>query len=399
MIKQIFLMIWNRKRQNALMMVGVFISFFSLFLVFTTMIYMLSNYLKPLGFEYEDVWYMNPGWGLEEKDEVLETLRQVEYALDTYPEIESYSFSNTFLFVPAATNTRTYLNDGKEVYINQGTVGDEFDDVLNIQILAGRWFDERDNASARPPVVINEQVRDEFFPGKNPVGEIMVNKDGKEFTVIGLIGEFRSTGDFTGSKQMMFHRGMTSMSSDWLDQMDGMFSRILFRVKPGSTRELEQRIQAHVNDIAKNWKVKMGRLDEARESANNQTMVLPIIMAIICGFLIINVALGLFGVIWYNTKRRTSEIGLRRALGSTIAYVRRQITGEAMVLATFGMIIGLFFALQFPLLGVMGFISSQIYLAAALLSVVIIYGITFLCALYPSNQASRIEPAIALHSE
>jgi len=399
MIKQMFMMIWNRKRQNALMTVGIVISFFSLFLVFTTLFYMLSNYFKPLGFEYEDVWYMNPGWSVQEPEEILETIRQVEFALDSYPEIESHSFSNCFLFVPVAMSMSAFMNNGEEVTVNKGLAGDHFDEVLGIDLVAGRWFDDQDNASQRTPIIINKQVQEEFFPNQDPIGKLLVNDDGEEFSIIGLIGEFRSAGDFTGSKMFVFNRASTSMGPNWIDKMDGMFSRLLFKVRPGSTRELEQRILAHVTGIAKDWTVKMGRFDEARESANRQTIVIPTIMSIVCAFLIINVALGLFGVIWYNTKRRTSEIGLRRALGSTVKRIHAQIIGEALVLATFGIIIGLFFAIQFPILGVMGFIGPNIYLLATLVSVALIYVITFFCALYPGNQASKIEPAIALHDE
>jgi len=399
MIKQMFMMIWNRKRQNALMTVGIVISFFSLFLVFTTLFYMLNNYFKPLGFEYEDVWYMNPGLSVQEPEEILETMRQVEFALDSYPEIESHSYSNCLLFVPAAMSTSAFMNNGKEVTVNKGLAGDHFDEVLGIDLVAGRWFDDQDNASQRTPVIINRQVQEEFFPDQDPIGKLLVDDDGEEFAVIGQIDEFRSAGDFTGSKMYVFSRASTSMAPDWVDKMDGMFSRLLFKVQPGSTRELEQRILTHITSLAKNWTVKMGRLDEARESANRQTIVIPTIMAIICTFLIINVALGLFGVIWYNTKRRTSEIGLRRALGSTVKRIHFQIIGEALVLVTFGIIIGLFFAIQFPILGVMGFIGPNIYLWAILVSVALIYVITFLCALYPGNQASKIEPAIALHDE
>ena len=140
MIKQMFLMIWNRKKQNALMTVGIVISFFSLFLVFTTLFYMLSNYFKPLGFEYEDVWYMNPGWSVQEPEEILETIRQVEFALDSYPEIESHSYSNCLLFVPAAMSTSAFMNNGKEVTVNKGLAGDHFDEVLEIDLIAGRWL-------------------------------------------------------------------------------------------------------------------------------------------------------------------------------------------------------------------------------------------------------------------
>ncbi|NQV51179.1 MAG: ABC transporter permease [Candidatus Marinimicrobia bacterium] len=399
MIMQMFKMIWNRKKQNALMIVGLVVSFFSLFLVFTTLFYMLGNYFKPLGFEYDNVWYLNPGWPDAEKSEIFETFQQVEFALESYPEIEAQAFSNCLIFIPSAMNMNTFMNNGKEVNVHEGIVGDHFHDVLGVELISGRWFGESDNVAAKPPIIINKQVRETFFPDEDPIGKLLIHEDGKEFRIVGLVDEFRSSGDFTGSKLMTFRRGSTSAGFEWLEKTDGMFSRILFRVKPGSSRELEQKILAHVNDVAKDWAVKIGRFDEARESANRQTMVIPIILGIVCGFLIINVALGLFGVIWYNTKRRISEIGLRRALGSTVKLIHVQIVGEAIVLATFGIIVGLFFAIQFPILGVMGFIGANNYLLAALSSVVVIYLLTIICALYPANQAANVEPAIALHED
>ena len=77
-----------------------------------------------------------------------------------------------------------------------------------------------------------------------------------------------------------------------------------------------------------------------------------IIMVIVAGFLIINVALGLFGVLWYNINKRRGEIGLRRAVGATGNSISKQLVGEAMVLSTISLIIGSFFAVQFPLLNV-----------------------------------------------
>ena len=212
MIKQMFKMIWNRKRQNALMTIGIVISFFSLFLVFTTLFYMLNNYFKPLGFEYEDVWYINPGWSIQEPEEILETLRQVEFALDSYPEIEFHSYSNCYLFMPAATSMTQFMNEGEEITVHKGLVGDHFNQVLGIDLIAGRWFDRQDNASQRTPIIINKQTQEEFFPDQDPIGKFLVDDDGEEFAIIGQVGEFRNSGDFTGSKKVFLTRGSTLMA-------------------------------------------------------------------------------------------------------------------------------------------------------------------------------------------
>jgi len=88
-------------------------------------------------------------------------------------------------------------------------------------------------------------------------------------------------------------------------------------------------------------------LTDERKRINSITLVPMIILIIVAGFLIINVALGLFGVLWYNINLRKSEIGLRRALGASGNAVSKQLVGEALVLSTFALIIGSFLQFSF----------------------------------------------------
>ena len=123
-----------------------------------------------------------------------------------------------------------------------------------------------------------------------------------------------------------------------------------------------------------------------------------IILLIVAGFLVVNVALGLFGVLWYNINKRRGEIGLRRAIGATGSAVSAQLVYESMILATLALIIGAFFAVQFPILNVFD-LSASIYIIALLLSIVFIYLLVLICSLYPGKQAAAIYPAVALHEE
>jgi putative ABC transport system permease protein len=121
---------------------------------------------------------------------------------------------------------------------------------------------------------------------------------------------------------------------------------------------------------------------------------------ILGGFLVFNVALGLFGVLWYSINRRRSELGLRRALGASSTAVNRQILGEALVLATFAIAVGVVLAIQAPLLGLMGdSVSTAAYMLAILGSAALIYLLTLGCAWYPAYLASQVHPAEALHDE
>ena len=69
-----------------------------------------------------------------------------------------------------------------------------------------------------------------------------------------------------------------------------------------------------------------------------------------------------------------------------------------MVLATFSLALGVFFAVQFPILNVFD-VPSSVYILGILLAVLSVYLLVVLCAWFPSRQAAAIQPAVALHDE
>jgi putative ABC transport system permease protein len=111
------------------------------------------------------------------------------------------------------------------------------------------------------------------------------------------------------------------------------------------------------------------------------------------------VALGLIGVVWQSVSQRTSELGLRRALGASTARIYWQISGELLVITSLGLALGVFLVAQFPLLDVLPFVSPRVYLYGLVLSVLLVYALTIACCVYPSRLATKIMPAEALHWE
>ena len=399
MIKHFFKLMWNKKRTNFMTSLGVFVSFIVMFLVLTTVIYNISNYLKPLGFSYKDVWYITMDWKDSSQEEIKETLLQFENAFRSFSEIEGFAYSESFIFTPAVMNMTNYEYNGREIKCNIRYASDDFADVMGVEILEGRWFDESDNASSKNPLIINEYAKEEIFGNDIALGKVL-HRDETEYIVIGVIDEFRNAGQFSGSSTISFRRISLNLEHE-LSRFgsEAMGSRILLKMKPGTPFQFEETLTKSLSNIAKDWQIKMNTLELLKKSATLQTLIFPVILIVVCGFLVINVALGLFGVIWYNTNRRKSEIGLRRALGSSAMEIYKQIIGEALVLSTFAMIFGSFFALQFPLLGIFSFIDTKIYILAYISAIMLIYVITALCALYPSKLASNLEPAEALHYE
>jgi putative ABC transport system permease protein len=121
--------------------------------------------------------------------------------------------------------------------------------------------------------------------------------------------------------------------------------------------------------------------------------------AIVAGFLLLMVGLGLVGVLWQNVTRRTQELGLRRAVGAHRGSVHRQILLELMLITTIGIALGVITVIQLPLLAVWEFLTMPVMVAGLAVALLTIYLIAALAGFYPSWMATRVQPAEALHYE
>ena len=113
------------------------------------------------------------------------------------------------------------------------------------------------------------------------------------------------------------------------------------------------------------------------------------------------VALGLIGIMWQNVRRRTREIGIRRAVGAPAGRIYVQFLGELAVLLTVAIVLGCVPIVQFRLLDLVLWSRVPAYVVACGLgaTALVLYLLVLLCGLYPSWLASRVRPAAALHYE
>ena len=234
-------------------------------------------------------------------------------------------------------------------------------------------------------------MKEQLFGDENAVGKFIGNDDDKnKMKIVGVIQDMKDKGDYTSPGIAIYHRADTAAFHG--------FGRILVRIAPNSGAAFEEKLFKTLSNAMKNSNVEIAHLTDMRKNINYFALVPMIVLIIVACFLVINVSMGLFGILWYNINKRRGEIGLRRAVGATGNNVTLQLIGEAMVVATFSLIIGTFFAVQFPLLNVFD-LSSKTYLIALALSIVFIYLLVLICALYPGKQAAAIYPAVALHED
>jgi putative ABC transport system permease protein len=398
MIRHLFTLIWNRKRSNFLLIAEIVLSFFVLFTVSSMLVYNYYNYRQPLGFDYQNVWEINldPGADTSAYKQKLQLVAQRLKATKGVVGVTKSRSNTPFSF--SNMNGHMYYNHKQSPITENYDVDDEFRDLLKLNVVEGRWFDRRDDASARKPTVINLALKNAMFPGEKAVGKIFTDEKGTtEWQVVGVVETYRPSSDFAEDAPASFRR--RPLEDDAAAKpMSYEIPVLLVRVQPGSAAVLEQQLVKEITNVTKNWSVTVNSLEQNRISKLKVVVTPFIVLGMVCGFLILNVTLGLFGVLWYNINQRKAEIGLRRALGATGNAIGGQFLGEMLVVTTLGVVVGLVLALQFPLLGVFS-IASTIYFQAMLLATLLIFSLTAICAWQPSRIAAAVQPAVSLREE
>lgn len=413
MTKHLLKMVWNRKRANLLIVLEILISFLVLFSVAVFGINSFKNSQIPLGFSWQNVWAIraNPqtySWGpyiLPEKA-LQEKYRQVLSAVHSFDQIESMAAA---MRVPYTNYdiVRYYVEGARSFIYQYHEASDGLKDVMNLQVVRGRWFDPADDALNWIPVVVNEEFARIAFGTEDPLGRIVqsgkmkLRPDGTEDDpyfffdgrIVGVIRGYRENGKYSSPKPFAIYRRSLSKPDD------DMLPWIAIKIKPGTPRSFEEQLMNALNGVAKDWSFQVQSLEDMRESTLGMTKTLVPVAVIVAGFLMLMVAFGLLGVLWQSVTQRTSEIGLRRAQGASAEDVYRQILGELFFITTLALIPGILLIVQFPLLNLIGNLKPSVYFYSIALSIILIYILTLVCGLYPGWLAARIRPAEALHHE
>jgi putative ABC transport system permease protein len=382
MINHLFKLLWKKRKSNFLIMLEIFVAFFILFAVSSLSVYFYKGYIKPAGINAGNVWVVYVDFNSSNDSLNRESREILRQRLKSSKEIKSFSFGSHFPYGNSNSN-RGFDYKGKEFRSETFAVEEAFPSVLGLKMASGEWFHERDTILKEKPIVITQHLKEELFGDEEAVGKV-IGEENKE-KIVGVIPNFKHKNDYQLSDNCIFSPTYKYVYMSFVANMD-----------PSVSAEFEAQFAKSIQNLGKNWTVQIQHLDDMKKD-KNQNIVIPLIIAfIVVGFLIINVAFGLFGVLFQNINRRRGEIGLRRAIGASADNISAQFIGEMVVLATFSVILGLFFAIQFPLLKVFD-VAPSIYLTGILLAILLVYLIVILCAWFPSRQAAAIQPATALH--
>lgn len=396
-MRHVLRLAWNRKRQNALILLEIFCCALVLIAVSTMAVLSWSNYRRPLGFEYENVWSVSVDLPFERGSRLAveeEKRQRLLREIDSLGPVEAAAGCGCFPF-ESSSYTSFYSNDSrqvKDVDITFATPG--LGEVLRIPIVRGRWFGPEDEALNWVPVIIDETLAEALFGSEDPIGRRIRPADptipAKERRVVGVIRNFRRGGDLSLPRPSAIEPAAGAILT---------LPRILVRVRPGTSALFEEELVKRLQGVERGGSFEVKPLSQVRESSIRSRLSMLLFGGIVAAFLLSMVTLGLVGVLWQNLIRRTREIGLRRAAGASRASLQGQLLAEQLVLTTFGIALAVLLAGQVPLTGFVRYLPPEVLAGGVAVATAILYLLTTLSALYPGWMASRIPPAEALRYE
>lgn len=265
--------------------------------------------------------------------------------------------------------------------------------VFGMPILRGRGFTASDERSQEQVAIVNQSFEKQFFPGASALGQrirfLGFDRKPQFMTIVGIVPDVRSAGMSTPAESEAY--------SNYFQHADTRMDITLVVRGPATLQPPIQRIVTSLNhDTAVNFENMDSLISGTISRQRFQTSLLALFAA--CALLL--AVIGVYGLLSYVVTRRTSEMGLRMALGADSGRITRLVLREGGAMVFTGLIIGLVGSLLATraLQGLLYEVKTSDPIA--LLVVMATFAAAALLACYlPAYRASRIDPSVALRTE
>jgi predicted permease len=284
----------------------------------------------------------------------------------------------------------------------------EYFDSVGTHVLMGRGFLPRDVLSAPAVAVVNQECVKQFFkPGENPIGHRIGSAPGPEragdFEVVGVVDDTTYTAVQWKDHAMYFVPITQRPASDKTPIFTdiSLYAGAIVIAADRPMNDMERLAQRTLSGINPNLTiVKFQTFDQQIADRFNDNRMIAQLTSLFGGLALLLATIGLYGVTAYTVIRRTSEIGIRMALGAERTRVIGMVMRGAMAQALLGLVVGVPVALL-----CVRYIKAQLYEIASVdlgvLAVAIVVLVVAACiaGMIPARRAASINPVQALRVE
>ncbi|HXQ96826.1 MAG TPA: ABC transporter permease [Candidatus Limnocylindrales bacterium] len=348
------------------------------------------------------VFGIEPQQSVHSDAEAIHFFQSLTERLRVLPGVESLTLASNRLGGDVSSNTGAYV-DGVLPKVGNGSfpgmrwnaVGPDFFHVLGVPIISGRDITDADTASGPKAVVVNKTFADRYLSNQNPIGHHVAFSDAagsSQFAIVGVVADSKYVGIEETPRPMAYfpytqRGGIGDMSIELRTQ--------------GNPAGLLPEVREAIREIAPEVPLLHPTTQRAQfdETIGQERLIAR--LALFFGLLaVVLVATGLYGTLAYRVNRRTSEIGVRMALGAQRGQVLWMVLRESLVVCLAGVVVGLPAAyactrlLRSMLFGLQP--SDPLSFVAALGGIILV---ALLASMIPARRAASVDPMIALRNE
>lgn len=315
------------------------------------------------------------------------------------PGVRSVALTRTMLLAGSTSSSSVWAEGHAgekpaepDMYVM--TVSPDYFATMGIPVLSGRGFTDRDTATAPKVVVINETAARTLFPRENAIGRhvgfSLEQKDSLE-----IVGVIRDT-----KYDSIRDAAPPTMYSCWEQQpKPGAMSFVIRTVSDPNS--LSESVRAAVRQADSTLPIiNFTTQADQLEQRFVQERLFAMAYSLFGALALLLACIGLFGLMSYNVARRTSEIGIRMALGAQRLTVIRMVLGESLFLVGLGVAFGLASTMaagrlvKAVLFGLAP--TDPITITSAMALVLLV---SAFAGYLPARRASLVDPMVALHEQ
>ncbi len=268
-------------------------------------------------------------------------------------------------------------------------VSHDYLQAMGVPLIRGRYLEETDVSDAPFVVVVDQAFVDSHFPGEDPIGRQIRTLLDTPREIVGVVGNVTNSG-------LVNQAGPTTYFP-YRQHAFGGGQTLLLRTT-GEPELFVRAMQEAIWNLDPNLPITgVGSLEERLADSVSQSRFNAVLLSLFAVLALSLASVGIYGVMAYTVNERTSELGLRMALGASAVDVRGLVLRQAAVLAVGGVVLG-----TLASLGLTRVIESFLYEVEPTdpitISVVAVglCGVALVASLVPAVRASRLDPLRAL---
>ena len=329
-------------------------------------------------------------------------VNRVSFSL--YSPMEGDNWSETvYLEGQAPPPPDTDQNDASWVRVSDG-----YFETVGTRVLQGRPITDQDTATSQRVAVVNQRFAKKFFKDESPIGKHFGDLDAKyvgNFEIVGVTEDTQYRQPTRKIPPMFFLSAMQSVTYDdprfvSFEDRSHYLNAIELKTQ-GTVSGLEPQVRRALSQVNPDLAVIdfVSFAQQVQENFSQQAMIAK--LTSLFGLLALVLAsVGLYGVTAYSVERRTSEIGIRMALGADRLNVLRLVLRGAFLQMGIGLAIGIPAtilggrAMATQLFGVKPYEPNILLLTTAVLSFA-----ALVAAVVPARRAATLDPMRALRTE